>query len=152
MSVSCDPMDYGLPAPLSMGLLQARILEWVAIFFSRGSSQPRDQTWVSCIAGRFFTNWAMKEALIIWWGDTNYEIYNWRRFQIVIFRNKQDILCVCVCVCVCVCGEWLRKGCFRPGVWEDLSEVESSELSPDWQEGASPAHTRRKSVAGRRNN
>ena len=35
---------------------QARILEWVAISFSRGSSQPRDQTWVSCIAGRFFTD------------------------------------------------------------------------------------------------
>ena len=37
------------------GILQAEILEWVAIPISRGSSQPRDQTWVSCIAGRFFT-------------------------------------------------------------------------------------------------
>ena len=37
------------------GILQARILEWVAISFSRGSSQPKNQTWVSCIAGRFFT-------------------------------------------------------------------------------------------------
>ena len=35
--------------------LQARILEWVAIPFSKGSSQPKDQTWVSCTAGRFFT-------------------------------------------------------------------------------------------------
>ena len=42
------------------GILQARILERVAIPFSRGSSQPRDQTWVSCIAGRFFTIWAYK--------------------------------------------------------------------------------------------
>ena len=42
-------------APLSMGILQARILEWVVIPFSRGSFQPRDRTWVSCIAGRFFT-------------------------------------------------------------------------------------------------
>ena len=41
--------------PLSMGILQARILEWVAMPFSRGSSQPRDQTQVSCIAGRFLT-------------------------------------------------------------------------------------------------
>ena len=41
---------------------QARILEWVAISFSRGSSPPRDQTHVSCIAGRFFTTWATKEA------------------------------------------------------------------------------------------
>ena len=42
-------------APLSVGILQARVLEWVAISFSRRSSQPRDQTQVSCIAGRFFT-------------------------------------------------------------------------------------------------
>ena len=44
------------------GILQVRILEWAAIPFSRGSAWPRDQTWVSCIAGRFFTVWATKEA------------------------------------------------------------------------------------------
>ena len=44
------------------GILQARILEWVAIPFSKGSSQPKDQTWVSCITGRFFTIWAAREA------------------------------------------------------------------------------------------
>ena len=44
------------------GILQARILEWVAIPFSRGSYQPRDQTQVSCTAGRFFTIWATREA------------------------------------------------------------------------------------------
>ena len=43
-------------------ILQARILEWVAILFSRGSSQPRHWTWVSHIAGRFFTVWATREA------------------------------------------------------------------------------------------
>ena len=47
----CDPMDYTIH-----GILQARILEWVAIPFSKGFSQPRDQTQVSRIAGRFFTN------------------------------------------------------------------------------------------------
>ena len=47
----CDPMDYEVH-----GILQARILEWVAIPFSRGSSQPRDQTQVSHIAGGFFTS------------------------------------------------------------------------------------------------
>ena len=53
----CDPMDdtATLQAPLSMGILQARILEWVAMPSSRGSSQPRDQTQVSHIAGGFFT-------------------------------------------------------------------------------------------------
>ena len=44
------------------GILQAKILQWVAILFSRGSSQPRDQTQVSCIAGRFFTVWTTWEA------------------------------------------------------------------------------------------
>ena len=63
MSNSCDPMDYSLPGFSVHRILQARILEWVAISFSRGSSQPRNQTWVSCIAGRFFTDWATREAL-----------------------------------------------------------------------------------------
>ena len=45
-----------------MGILQARILEWGAISCSRGSSWPRDWTWVSCIAGQFFTIWATREA------------------------------------------------------------------------------------------
>ena len=48
--------------PLSMGILQARKLEWIAMPSSRGSSQPRDRTQVSCIAGRFFTIWATREA------------------------------------------------------------------------------------------
>ena len=43
-------------------ILQARILEWVAFPFSMGSSWPRNQTRVSCTAGRFFTNWAIREA------------------------------------------------------------------------------------------
>ena len=51
-----DPMDY------QSEILQARILEWVAFPFSRGSSQPRDWTQVSCIAGGFFTSWATGEA------------------------------------------------------------------------------------------
>ena len=45
------------------GILQARILEWVAIPFSRRSSQPRDRTQVSCIAGTFFTSWVTSEAI-----------------------------------------------------------------------------------------
>ena len=55
VSQLCYPM--GLPDSVH-GILQARILEWVAISYSRGSSQPRYQTWVSCITGRFFTIWA----------------------------------------------------------------------------------------------
>ena len=50
------PWTVAFQAPLSMEILWARILEWVAIFFSQGSSQPRNRTQVSCITGRFFTN------------------------------------------------------------------------------------------------
>ena len=58
----CDPMGSTV-----RGILQARILEWVAFPF-RGSSQPRDQTQVSCIAGRFFTSWSTREAQEYWSG------------------------------------------------------------------------------------
>ena len=54
----CHPMDCSLPGFSVHGIFQARVLEWVGISFSRGSSQPRDWTWVSyvsCIAGGFFT-------------------------------------------------------------------------------------------------
>ena len=53
----CNPMDYTV-----RGILQARVLAWVAFPFSRGSSQLRDWSKVSCTAGRFFTNWAISEA------------------------------------------------------------------------------------------
>ena len=68
VSQSCltlwDPMDCSSPGPSILGILQARLLEWVAIPFSRGSSLPWDWTWVSCISGRFFTIWATRED---WW-------------------------------------------------------------------------------------
>ena len=51
----CDPMDCSPPGSSVHGILQARKLEWAAIPFPRGSSQTRDQPWVSLIAGRFFT-------------------------------------------------------------------------------------------------
>ena len=52
----CDPMDCSPPGSSVLEIFQARILEWVAISFSRGSSQPRDRTRVSCTAGKFFTD------------------------------------------------------------------------------------------------
>ena len=58
------PWPGACQAPLSMGIFQARILEWVAIFFSRGYSLPRDPTQVSCIAGRLFALWATRESLV----------------------------------------------------------------------------------------
>ena len=72
MSDSCNPMDCSLSGSSVNGILQGRILEWVAISFSRGSSWPRNWTRVSCIAGRFFTDWAEGSHLSVlsfnfWW-------------------------------------------------------------------------------------
>ena len=60
----CDPVDCSPPGSSVHEILQARILEWVAISYSRGSSQPRDRTHFSCISciGRFFTTRATWEA------------------------------------------------------------------------------------------
>ena len=62
----CDPMDYSPPGSSVHGILQARVLEWVAMLSSRGSSQPRNQTQVSHSAGRFFTVWATRGAQEYW--------------------------------------------------------------------------------------
>ena len=66
--MDCSPPGSSvgvLQVPLSVGVLQARILVWVAMLFSRGFSQSRDQTQVSRITGRFFTVWATRD-LILW--------------------------------------------------------------------------------------
>ena len=62
VSNSLQPMDCSPPGSSVHGHFQGRILEWVAIPFSRRSFQPRDQTQVSCIAGGFFITWATREA------------------------------------------------------------------------------------------
>ena len=61
----CNPMDCSPPSSSVHGILQAIIPEWVAIPFSRETSQPRDQTWVSCIEGRFLTGIACKWSLSV---------------------------------------------------------------------------------------
>ena len=58
----CDPIDCSLPGSSVHGILQARILKWVVMPSSRGSSRPRGWIQVSCITGRFFTFWATREA------------------------------------------------------------------------------------------
>ena len=66
----CDPMNCSPPGSSVHGIFQARILEWVAPSFPRGSSWPRDWTCVFCTAGRFFTIWATMESPIKsqgWW-------------------------------------------------------------------------------------
>ena len=71
-----DRMDCSLPGSFVHGILQARILEWAAISFSRGSSWPRDRTQVSYIAGRFFTIWATREAFAYMWN-----LKKWYRYR-----------------------------------------------------------------------
>ena len=73
---------------LCPGILQARILEWVAISFSRGSSRPRDQTPVSCIAGRCFTLWATGEAHLQ--ESTNQTKMNWSSCLKTTFWNNSS--------------------------------------------------------------
>ena len=62
LCLTLETMDCSLPGSSVHKILQVRILEWVAISFFRNSSWPRNQSWVSCIAGRLFTDWAMREA------------------------------------------------------------------------------------------
>ena len=70
----CDPMVYSLPGSSVHGILQARVLDWVAISFSRGSSRPMDQAQVSCLASRRFTVWATRE------GPLFYTVIRWHVF------------------------------------------------------------------------
>jgi len=58
----CDHTVYSLPGSSLHGILQARILQWIAIHFSGGSFWPRNWTWVCHIAGRFFITWATRKA------------------------------------------------------------------------------------------
>ena len=64
------------------GILQARLLEWVAFPFSKGSPQPRDQTRVSCITGGFFTDWAIREYRISL-------LYTWNTVHQLHFNKKK---------------------------------------------------------------
>ena len=94
MSNSCDPMDCSPPGSSAHGNLQARILEWVAISFPRGSSRPRNWSWLSCIADRLFTNWAMREAQ-----DPGSRDQKKKKGS-----SKSHVYqCVCVCVCARLC-------------------------------------------------
>ena len=77
-------MDCSSPGSSSHGILQARILEWVAIPFSRESRRLRDQTGVSCTAGRFFTAWVTREALVCILSTSNYTLFSFG-FAVIFF-------------------------------------------------------------------
>ena len=112
------PWTVAHQAPLSMEILQAKILEGVAMPFSRGSFQPRDRTPVSCIASGFFTSWATREAQKAGLSGVGFkpmptgETATWMQHldQLASFLHARRYLCVyvcvCLCVCVCVCMYW----------------------------------------------
>ena len=64
-STLCDPMDCSLPVSSAYGISQARILKWLAIYFSRGFSQPRDWTRVSCLGRQILCHWPTREAPLL---------------------------------------------------------------------------------------
>ena len=111
-----EPMDCSQPCSSVHGILHARILEWVAIPFSRGSSWSMHRTWISCIAGRFFTIWATREAFLGVW----LYLSPW-----VGCTDK-----------VWVASAWMRKVSFHS--WDSLKMVHScsfssSKSSPRWE-------------------
>ena len=92
VKVAQSCLTLQLPGLYSDGILQARILEWVAFPSFRGSSQPRDGTQVSCIAGRFFTSWATREKHI---DQINFMNSFWDKTQMSLILkntiNKQKV-------------------------------------------------------------
>ena len=101
----CSPMDCSPQGSSAYGIFQARILEWVVISFSRGSSRSRDWSWVSCTAGRFLTDWATRKALHI-------QIpYKLKEFRVLRF-SKPGIKYRTGIMCNHICKFWLHDGQF----------------------------------------
>ena len=88
MSESLRPHGLSLPGSSIHEIFQARVLKWVAVSFSRGSSQPGGWTWVSCIADRCFTVWATREP----WCFENMCLKISKWFQISVFSTNSSPL------------------------------------------------------------
>ena len=116
----CDPMNYTVHR-----ILQARILQWVAFPFFRGSSQPRDRTQVSCIAGKFFTSWATREALEGILGEIKGGCFTWLFTKKGAYsqRGNRDLWAQGKSSLNVYTGEkwcswrWCRRGCW----WGEMS-------------------------------
>ena len=92
--ILCDDMDCKPPGSSVLGILQARMLEWVAISFSKRSSQPGIEPRSSCIVGGFFTIWATKEALvgIVCLIIIHFNILKYFPLFVLFFRDIFDLL------------------------------------------------------------
>ena len=89
----CDAMDCSPPGSSVHGISQARIMESVAISFSRGSSRPRDKTQVSCIAGRFFTIWATWSLPLVRWRCSKWTTV-WQTHVLLASWPWQRLVCL----------------------------------------------------------
>ena len=104
----CNPLDCVPPGSSVHGILQARILQWVAIPFSRGSSLLRDWTQVSCIAGKFFTIWSTRQATYFVGVCTHLHIYTHTKH--IDSHESKSSLAFRVHVL------WLDCCCYRDGI------------------------------------
>ena len=121
----CNPRECSPPGSSVHGISQARILEWVAIPFSRGSSRPWDQTQVSRIAGRFFTVWAPRKS-----NSEDYRSYY--ENQLSVFRatyilfGSFYVLALGLTWISCWCSSWLLKQFHFPLIisqWLPISKL-----------------------------
>ena len=99
----CYHRECSPPGSSVHGILQARILEWIAIPFSRGTSQPKDQTLVSCLAGRFFIIWATGKSYFV-----KYIPLNWHKDRDFVYDVHCNILLV-QCLTHSQFSIWRRK-------------------------------------------
>ena len=117
----CNPTDCTLPGSSIHGILQARVLEWLAISFFRGSSWPRDRTQVPHVAGRRFTLWTTKEVCQIQWkfNSLTKDVLEWKsRMSLLSFSGRWDAATIQVSQ-----GEMTTLGLQTPvpGAQEDVS-------------------------------
>ena len=102
----CDSINCSPPGSSIHGILQARILEWVAISFSKGSSWPRDWTnvsWISCTGRQIFYFCAPgKPRTVVYHPQNNFLVLYSELFITMWHVTISMRFCVCVCVCVCI--------------------------------------------------
>ena len=106
----CNPMDCSLPGSSVHGIFQARVLEWIAISFSRGFSQLRDGNQVSCIVNRCFTIWATREDLLFAVWSVKQK---GKEFSCSVWAKEDHHMDSQIFFTLCVC-RWLGKHC---GYW-----------------------------------
>ena len=137
-------MDCSLPGSSVHGILQARILAWVAISSSWGSSWPRDWTRISCIAGRFLTNWAAREAsIILEWVVISFSSssswYCWTTGNLCILIT---ISLICMCITqeipnIIKFSNTQTRGCYiciKKSILQEQSKIKQTNKKWNWRD------------------